>query len=81
MITDDMLREAAKEALRRQTEALEREMPEDFHFDDEEVSEVKWVLFKEADEFRMKYCKPPLKKDNLTLVLLEEWFLQHGDLS
>ena len=54
---------------------------DDFHFDDEEVSEVKWVPFKEADEFRMKYCKAPLKKDNLTLVLLEEWFLQHGDLS
>ena len=54
---------------------------EEFHFDDEEVSEVRWVLFKEADDFRIRYCKPPLKKDNLTLVLLEEWFLQHGDLS
>ncbi len=54
--------------------------PDEFQFNDEEVSEVKWIPFKDADEFRKKYCKKPLKKDKLTLVLLKEWFLQHGDL-
>ena len=52
----------------------------EFHFDDDEVSEVKWVPFSKADEFRIKYAKEPLKKDNLTLAALREWFLQHGDL-
>lgn len=54
--------------------------PEEFHFDDNEVSEVKWVPFSEAEEFRMKYCKAPLKKDNLTLALLKDWFLRYGYL-
>ena len=53
---------------------------EDFRFNDEEVSEVKWVLFSEMDEFREKYAKLPLKKDFLTTESLKEWFLQHGDL-
>ena len=53
---------------------------DEFHFNDEEVSEVKWVLFNESEEFKEKYGKAPLKKDKLTLALLKEWFLQHGDL-
>jgi len=53
---------------------------EAFHFDDKEVSEVRWVPFAETDEFREKYGKTPLKKDKLTFACLEEWFLQHGDL-
>ena len=51
-----------------------------FHFDDHEVSEVKWVLRSETDDFRKKYAKAPLKNDRLTFLCLDEWFLQHGDL-
>lgn len=53
---------------------------ENFHFDDEEVSEVRWVPFSEIDEFRLKYAKAPLKKDSLTFGCIREWFIQHGDL-
>ena len=53
---------------------------EEFEFDDGEVSEVRWVSFDETEEFRVKYAKAPLKKDDLTFRLLEEWFKQHGDL-
>ena len=54
--------------------------PEEFHFDDQEVSEVRWVPFSETEEFRMKYGKAPLKKDKLTFLALEEWFKQNGYL-
>ena len=53
---------------------------EDFSFNDEEVSEVKWIDFDEVDEFREKFAKAPLKKDPLTFECLREWFLQHGIL-
>ena len=53
---------------------------EKFHFDDEEVSEVKWVSLDEIDEFRLSYAKAPLKKDTITFECIKEWFLQHGDL-
>ncbi len=53
---------------------------ENFHFNDEEVSEVRWISFDETDEFREKYAKAPLKKDSLTFKCLKEWFLQHGNL-
>ena len=53
---------------------------DDFHFNDKEVSEVRWIKFSETDEFREKYAKAPLKKDGLTFTCLKEWFLQHGDL-
>lgn len=53
---------------------------EEFEFDDGEVSEVRWVPFDETEEFRVKYAKAPLKKDDLTFRLLKEWFKQHGDL-
>ncbi len=52
---------------------------ENFHFDDEEVSEVKWVPLSEIDEFRLKYAKAPLKKDAITFECVKEWFSQHGD--
>ncbi len=54
---------------------------EDFAFTDNEVSEVKWVPLKDTDIFREKYAKKPLKKDNLTFKLLEEWFRQQGILN
>ena len=52
--------------------------PDEFHFDDQEVSEVKWVPLAEADEFRKKFGKAPLKKDELTIATLRDWFRQHG---
>lgn len=51
---------------------------ERFCFDDEEVSEVKWVPFYMVDEFRKKYAKKPLKNDELTFAQLREWFCQNG---
>ena len=48
-----------------------------FHFDDNEVSEVKWVPLREVDEFKKKYAKKPLKKDTLTLDTVREWFGMH----
>ena len=51
---------------------------ETFHFDDNEVSEVRWVPLTETEEFRMKYAKAPLKKDRLTFELLGEWLRMYG---
>ena len=53
---------------------------DDFHFDDEEVSEVRWVPFSKLDEFREEFAKAPLKKDPITFECLREWFLQRGIL-
>lgn len=52
----------------------------DFHFDDEEVSEVKWVPFSETTEFVLKFAKKPLKNDRLTFKALEHWFIINGYL-
>lgn len=51
-----------------------------FHFDDKEVSEVKWVALEETDEFREKYAKKPLKEDPITFETLKYWFRMHGYL-
>jgi 8-oxo-dGTP pyrophosphatase MutT (NUDIX family) len=56
------------------------EKKETFKFNDEEVSEVKWVPFEETEAFCLKSAKAPLKKDKLTIALLREWFLHNGDL-
>ena len=53
---------------------------DDFKFDDGEVSEVKWVTFSKAEEFRDKYAKAPLKKDKTTLKILGNWLRAHGYL-
>ena len=53
---------------------------EDFHFDDKEVSEVRWVPFDQTTEFRREFAKAPLKEDALTFGLLEEWFKMYGYL-
>ena len=53
---------------------------ENFRFDDQEVSEVRWVPFFKTEEFRMKYAKPSLREDDLTFECVKDWFLQHGDL-
>ena len=51
-----------------------------FHFDDKEVSEVKWVPFSKTDEFRKDFAKKPLKEDPITFETLKYWFEQHGYL-
>ena len=52
--------------------------PNEFHFDDNEVSEVKWVAHGETEAFRKKYAKPPLQKDDITFVNLDDWMRMHG---
>lgn len=56
------------------------ERVEDYSFNDGEVSEVRWVLLEKTEEFQKKYAKKPLKKDNLTIECLREWFRIHGYL-
>ena len=53
---------------------------EDFHFDDEEVSEVKWIKYSEMEKFRKKYAKAPLRKDDLTFGFLKYWLEIHGNI-
>lgn len=54
------------------------ERAEEFHFDDKEVEEVRWVPFDLTTDFKEKYAKPSLKKDNLTFEALKVWFEVHG---
>jgi len=54
--------------------------PQGFHFDDKEVEEVRWVPFDLTADFREKYAKPSLKKDELTFSALETWFKMNGYL-
>lgn len=53
---------------------------EDFKFNDREVSEIKWVKYSEMKDFREKFAKPPLQKDELTFLNLDEWMRIHGHL-
>ena len=54
------------------------ERPDAFHFDDGEVSEVRWVPWDDTLDFLQKFAKAPLKKDTLTFEMLGEWFRQQG---
>lgn len=51
---------------------------DDFRFNDQEVSEVKWVPYGKTDEFRKEYVKAPLQKDNITFINLDDWFKMQG---
>lgn len=51
--------------------------PDEFHFDDNEVSEVKWVKYSEMEDFRRKFAKAPLKNDKITFTILTEWLKMH----
>jgi 8-oxo-dGTP pyrophosphatase MutT (NUDIX family) len=42
------------------------DQPENFHFDDHEVSEVKWIPLAEFEDFIIKYGKKPLRKHSET---------------
>lgn len=44
---------------------------DDFHFDDKEVSEVKWVPLAEFDDFLDKYAKPPLRDGAAVRLVLK----------
>ena len=50
------------------------------YFNDKEVEEVRWVPFDLTADFREKYVKPSLKKDNLTFEALKVWFESRGYL-
>lgn len=52
---------------------------ENFRFDDGEVSEVKWVSLEDVDEFRAKYAKKVLAKDDRHFYVLEKWFKSYGN--
>lgn len=47
--------------------------PEDFHFDDQEVSEVKWVPLAEMEEFIEQGAKPPLKNQKDVIRMVRLW--------
>ncbi|MBO4812694.1 NUDIX domain-containing protein [Candidatus Saccharibacteria bacterium] len=51
---------------------------DDFSFNDKEVSEVKWVPYKETEEFRKKHAKTPLRKDDITFINLDDWLKLQG---
>ena len=51
-----------------------------FQFNDEEVSEVRWVPYEEMEEFRAKFAKKPLKKDKITFIAIQNWLEMHGYL-
>lgn len=53
---------------------------EEFCFNDKEVSEVKWVPYEENEEFRKTQAKPPLVKDDITFMNLEDWLRMRGIL-
>lgn len=46
---------------------------DEFHFDDHEVSEVRWVPYVETEEFRKTKAKPPLRRDDITFTNLDDW--------
>lgn len=49
------------------------EKPDDFHFDDQEVSEVKWVSFEDFDQFIDENVKDPVKKSVFARELSKLW--------
>ena len=52
---------------------------DDFHFDDQEVSEVKWVPFSEFDAFIDKNAKPALKTDHLIREIIKRFLNARGN--
>lgn len=54
---------------------------ENFHFDDEEVSEVRWIKHSEMKKFRDEFAKAPLKGDDMTFDAIDAWLKTHGELT
>ena len=52
--------------------------PDEFTFDDGEVSEVKWVPYAEMEDFRKQYAKKPLSEDSFTFTTIRMWLEMHG---
>lgn len=53
--------------------------PDDFHFNDEEVAEIKWVKLSDFDQFIDEYAKPPLKEDVEIRELIKKGIMAHGN--
>ncbi|MDO4987100.1 MAG: NUDIX domain-containing protein [Candidatus Saccharibacteria bacterium] len=53
------------------------EQPDSFHFDDQEVSEVRWVPFTKFDEFIDENAKLPLKEDHLIREIIKRFLKSH----
>lgn len=51
---------------------------DNFHFNDGEVSEVKWVPYSDLDNFLKKYVKKPLREDTLFFAILDRWLKDRG---
>lgn len=56
------------------------EQPEDFHFNDHEVEQVKWVKYDDIDQFRKASVKSALANDDLYFALFQDWVKNHGHL-
>ena len=52
--------------------------PEDFHFDDNEVSEVRWVPYDELADFVKTFAKPPIREDDAMLPNISYWLQTQG---
>ncbi|MBQ9020255.1 NUDIX domain-containing protein [Candidatus Saccharibacteria bacterium] len=48
---------------------------DEFHFDDKEVEEVKWIPIGEFDNFVQEYAKRPVREDKYVLGLVKAWVL------
>ncbi|MBQ3352627.1 NUDIX domain-containing protein [Candidatus Saccharibacteria bacterium] len=54
--------------------------PDDFHFDDQEVSEVRWIEFDNLDDFVKKHTKDTIALEHPQVIeLLKREILTHGD--
>ena len=51
-----------------------------FKFDDKEVSEVRWIKYAEMEEFRKKFAKKAVVKNDALFKTLEQWLATHGYL-
>ncbi len=52
--------------------------PDDFHFDDNEVSEVKWVPYSKLGEFRKEFIKKSLAESEVVFDMITGWLKMHG---
>ncbi len=53
--------------------------PDNFHFDDHEVSEVRWIPLAEFDEFAKQSLKSSWRDNHLLLELVKNWLTYYGD--
>lgn len=52
--------------------------PDEFHFDDHEVMEVKWVPYAEMEDFRHQFAKKPIRKNKVMFRVIDEWLKMRG---